>query len=121
MSFRAESRNLNVPSANIVKTTATQRSEVKAFVNYYLSDQGIELAEEVGYVALPSEVYDGVRKRIDKHQTGTVFVDGDNHRGAVRSGSACLKLVFRARIIGEGTNEIQKSVIARKLLKRYPI
>jgi phosphate transport system substrate-binding protein len=66
---------LSRPLFVYVKTTAAQRPEVREFVTYYLSDQGIELAEEVGYIALPDSVYNGVRKRFNEGKTGTVYVE----------------------------------------------
>jgi phosphate transport system substrate-binding protein len=67
---------LSRPLFIYLEATAAQSLEVKAFVNYYLSDTGIEPAEEVGYVALPDAVYNGVRNRFEQSKTGTVYVEG---------------------------------------------
>ena len=49
-----------------------QRPEVKAFVDFYL-EQSPSLTEEVGYVALPPEVYDWGQSRVDNGVSGSVF------------------------------------------------
>jgi len=45
---------------------------VDKFVHFYL-DNASKLAEEVGYVGLPVEIYDLVRQRFERKQVGTVF------------------------------------------------
>ncbi|MGA1355822.1 MAG: PstS family phosphate ABC transporter substrate-binding protein [Prochlorothrix sp.] len=56
-----------------VSTDALQRPEVREFANFYLDNAG-ELAEEVGYVALPSEAYSVIRRNLEEGKTGSVFV-----------------------------------------------
>ena len=43
------------------------------------------MAEEVGYVRLPKEMYDRVKKNIASRKTGTQFIDdaGEKVRGAL--------------------------------------
>lgn len=45
--------------------------EVEEFVDYYLSDEGIASATEVGYVALPEEDLDATRSLWEERTTGT--------------------------------------------------
>jgi len=58
-----------------VNKAAAQRPEVKAFVEFYLQNAG-KLVEEVGYVALPQEVYDLALERFRAGKTGSVFTGG---------------------------------------------
>jgi phosphate transport system substrate-binding protein len=46
-------------------------AEVTAFVDYYLSDEGIASATEVGYVAIPSEDLEETRSTWEERTTGT--------------------------------------------------
>jgi phosphate transport system substrate-binding protein len=46
-------------------------AEVTAFVDYYLSDEGIASATEVGYVAIPSEDLETTRAAWEERATGT--------------------------------------------------
>jgi phosphate transport system substrate-binding protein len=57
-----------------VNKRAAQRPEVRRFVEFYL-EHGPELAAEVGYVRLPSEVYDRARANLASGRTGTQFMD----------------------------------------------
>lgn len=52
-----------------------RREEVVAFVEFYLREAPT-LAQEVGYVALPAEVYDLALSRFTKGITGTVYGGG---------------------------------------------
>jgi phosphate transport system substrate-binding protein len=45
--------------------------EVTAFVDYYLSDEGIASATEVGYVAIPSDALEETRGTWEERTTGT--------------------------------------------------
>ena len=47
---------LSRPLFIYVNTASLDKPEVKAFLEYYMNNAG-ELAEEVGYVALPDSVY----------------------------------------------------------------
>lgn len=55
-----------------VATKAAERPEVQAFVEFYLTQAG-SLVEEVGYVALPSELYELAMARFGKRVEGSVF------------------------------------------------
>lgn len=52
-----------------------RREEVVAFVEFYLREAPV-LAQEVGYVALPAEVYELALKRFTQGVTGTVYGGG---------------------------------------------
>ncbi len=52
--------------------SASKRPEVAEFVRYYLQNAA-QFAAEVGYVALPAEVYRLARERFDGGKTGSVF------------------------------------------------
>jgi len=56
-----------------------ERPEVKRFLDFYLS-HGRQLAQEVGFVALPERAYELIRGRIDARHTGSLFV-GSPHVG----------------------------------------
>ena len=58
-----------------VSVAAAKRQAVAAFVEFYLA-RGGELAEEVGYVALPERAYVRARERFAARTTGSVFQDG---------------------------------------------
>ena len=62
-----------------VKAASLKRPEVKEFVNFYL-DEGPEMAEEVGYVRLPEEVYDAARENVEAMETGTHYLDDDMNK-----------------------------------------
>ncbi|NNF41895.1 MAG: PstS family phosphate ABC transporter substrate-binding protein [Phycisphaerales bacterium] len=57
-----------------VNKDAAQRPEVKAFVEFYLAE-GPALAEEVGYVKLPTFVYEKARQNFAAGVTGSHFLD----------------------------------------------
>ncbi|RYD82471.1 MAG: PstS family phosphate ABC transporter substrate-binding protein [Sphingobacteriales bacterium] len=65
---------LSRPIFIYVNAKATDRQEVKDFVNYYLENAG-ELAKEVGYVALPQDVYELAKKRYNDKKTGSLFLN----------------------------------------------
>jgi phosphate transport system substrate-binding protein len=62
-----------------VSTESATRPEVKAFVDFYL-DNAAELAAEVGYVALPSSVYDAARRAFENNTTGTRYLDAQGNK-----------------------------------------
>lgn len=66
---------LSRPLLIYVAASAEQTTGIKELVEYYLSDEGIALAEEVGYIALPQEVYQAVRNRFEQGKAGTVYVE----------------------------------------------
>jgi phosphate transport system substrate-binding protein len=57
-----------------VNKKASQRPEVKAFVHYYI-ENGPALADEVGYVRLPSQVIERTKANFINGRTGTQFMD----------------------------------------------
>jgi len=57
-----------------VNAEAADRPEVNAFVEFYL-ENGPELAEEVGYVSLPSEIIALTQSNYRARKTGTQFLD----------------------------------------------
>lgn len=61
---------------------SAKRPEVIAFVDYYL-EHGPKLAVEVGYVRLPSEIYERAKANLLARRTGTQFLnkDGEKVRG----------------------------------------
>lgn len=68
------SYHLSRPIFIYVRTTAMQRPEVKAFVNFYLTPKNAEvLVKEVGYVPLPAKVYEAAQRRFAAGTTGTVY------------------------------------------------
>lgn len=61
-----------------------RRPEVRRFITFYL-DNAPELSAEVGYVRLPSSIYDVARRRVARGQTGTSYLteDGEKVEGPV--------------------------------------
>ncbi|MGE3110069.1 MAG: PstS family phosphate ABC transporter substrate-binding protein [Phycisphaerales bacterium] len=57
-----------------VNKKSAARKEVAAFVNFYL-DQTAKLSEEVGYVAIPSEVISRAKANFTALRTGSQFMD----------------------------------------------
>ncbi|MDO8729866.1 MAG: PstS family phosphate ABC transporter substrate-binding protein [Candidatus Omnitrophota bacterium] len=55
-----------------VSAKAADRPEVDEFVRFYL-DNAPELVKEVGYISLPSQVYQLAMDRFGSRKTGTVF------------------------------------------------
>lgn len=66
-----------------VNEASLKRPEIKKFVEFYLKEAG-NMAKEVGYVALPQEIYDLAKKHYDDRLTGTHFLTKE---GEKRSGS----------------------------------
>lgn len=62
-----------------VKKSSLERPEVKAFVDFYLADAS-DFAEEVGYVALPSKVYDRAKANVKNKKTGTQYTDASGKK-----------------------------------------
>lgn len=62
-----------------VSKAAAEKIEVGAFVDFYLENVS-RVAAEVGYVALPAEVYTEARKRLDDEATGTHFLDAEGNK-----------------------------------------
>jgi phosphate transport system substrate-binding protein len=68
-----------------VNAKSLQRPEVQAFVEFYFT-HGPDLAEEVGYVKLPQELYQRGQENVAKGRTGTQFLDdkGEKKHGPLR-------------------------------------
>ncbi len=62
-----------------VNIDSLKRPEVKKFVEYYL-DNAAEKATQVGYVGLPSELYERARKHYEDRIGGTHFLDADGNK-----------------------------------------
>jgi len=58
----------------VSKKSLQSKPQLKAFIEFYL-DNCAELAQEVGYVRLPQEVYDRCHANIKNMRTGTQFLD----------------------------------------------
>jgi len=67
-----------------VNTQSLERPQVRAFIEFYL-EHGPDLAQEVGYVKLPSVIYDRATERVRQERTGTCFIDeaGNQVTGAL--------------------------------------
>ncbi|MEB3161824.1 MAG: PstS family phosphate ABC transporter substrate-binding protein [Prochlorothrix sp.] len=65
---------LSRPLFIYISTAALRRPEVREFANFYL-DNADELSAEVGYVALPAEVYSAVRRNVETGKVGSVFAN----------------------------------------------
>jgi phosphate transport system substrate-binding protein len=63
---------LSRPIFIYVTTAAAGRPEVESFVNFYL-EQAAQLAEEVGYVALPADIYALVKTRFERKVAGSAY------------------------------------------------
>ena len=70
---------LSRPLFIYVKKEAAQRPEVKAYVNYYLSQSFTPLIQsrEVGYVELERNIYEAGAKRFNDGVLGTLFPKGE--------------------------------------------
>jgi phosphate transport system substrate-binding protein len=62
-----------------VASQSADRPEVNAFVKFYL-EQGPELAEEVGYVKLPREIYQRAARNFDNRKTGTQYLTASGEK-----------------------------------------
>lgn len=61
-----------------MKKDSASRPEVKAFIDFYLSQSFTPLVQsrEVGYIALPDELYTAVDQRFQAGEVGTLFPNG---------------------------------------------
>jgi phosphate transport system substrate-binding protein len=62
-----------------VNVRSMRRPEVRSFVSFYV-DHCNKMAEEVGYVSLPSEMTGRVRKNLAERQVGTRFLTTDGKK-----------------------------------------
>lgn len=67
-----------------VNRRAIERPEVRAFVQFYLQRAGT-LAEKVGYVKLPNEIYRRAAKNVQTLRVGTQYLlpDGKHNHGPI--------------------------------------
>lgn len=63
---------LSRPIYIYVKESAMAQAQVQDFVDFYLTHAG-KLAEEVGYISLPAEVYDRAKQRVANGETGSYY------------------------------------------------
>ena len=56
-----------------VNALASQQPHIREFVEFFLSDKGAELVEEVGYIAFPTETANLSSGRVGSSSTGTLF------------------------------------------------
>ncbi len=64
-----------------VNAASADRLELREFIEFYLANVGV-LAEEVGYVALPTPIQDVVRQHYRERLTGTHFLDEQREKRA---------------------------------------
>jgi len=67
---------LSRPLFIYISKKATTRGEIKAFVNYYLTNAG-KLSNEVGYIAFPDDIYTLVKSRYAAGTTGSILAGKD--------------------------------------------
>ena len=63
---------LSRPLFIYVKKASADRPEVQEFIRFYLQN-GAKLSAEVGYIALPAQVYELGMKRFERRVVGSVF------------------------------------------------
>lgn len=63
---------LSRPIFIYVSRTALERSDVEAFVKFYL-EQAAKLVEEVGYIPLPERAYALAQRRLSNRAVGSIF------------------------------------------------
>lgn len=71
---------LSRPIFIYVNRRAADRSEVEAFVRFYLRD-GRPLVREVGYIPLPDRAYELGQQRFERRTVGSVFGGGGSRVG----------------------------------------
>jgi phosphate transport system substrate-binding protein len=76
---------LSRPLFIYIRKTAAQQPHVKEFVRFYLSEEGRQLAKEVGYIPYPPRVYELGLARFEKGLTGTLFGGATPQRGSVEA------------------------------------
>ena len=67
-----------------VNARSARKPQVRAFVEYFL-ENGAKAAAEVGYVGLPSELYDRANKAFETKRLGSQYLtkDGKARHGAL--------------------------------------
>ncbi len=67
---------LSRPLLIYTKAASADKFAVNEFVEFYLQKDNAKLVEQVGYVPLPDEVYQGAQARFQNEVTGTLFEGG---------------------------------------------
>ena len=68
---------LSRPLFIYIASGAAEDAYIQEFVRFYLSEEGRELVNDVGYFAYPAQVYELALMRFENRRTGTLF-GGDN-------------------------------------------
>lgn len=71
-------RPLSRPIFIYPKVKALERSEIREFIDFYLT-KGVPLVREVGYIPLADGEYDLVRTRFSARKTGSMYEGTDSH------------------------------------------
>ena len=74
---------LSRPLFIYVRKDAAEMQHIREFVRYYLSEEGRQLAAEVGYIPYPDEVYDLALARLENGTHGTLFGGENPMKGPV--------------------------------------
>ncbi|MDP6549285.1 MAG: PstS family phosphate ABC transporter substrate-binding protein [Dehalococcoidia bacterium] len=74
---------LSRPLFLYVRKEAGDQPYIKEFVRFFMSEEGRELATEVGYIAYPDRVYELALARFENGRTGTLFGGEIPQRGPV--------------------------------------
>ncbi|HEU0020607.1 MAG TPA: PstS family phosphate ABC transporter substrate-binding protein [Dehalococcoidia bacterium] len=74
---------LSRPLFIYVRQDAAETPHIREFVTYYLSQEGRQLAAEVGYIPFPGEVYDLALGKFKSGATGTLFGGENPMKGPV--------------------------------------
>ena len=74
---------LSRPLFIYVAQAAAREVYIKEFVRFYLSDEGQELVNDVGYIAYPAQVTELALTRFENGRTGTLFGGDNPHQGSV--------------------------------------
>ena len=76
---------LSRPLFIYIRKMAARQPYVKEFVRFYLSEEGRQLAKEVGYIPYPPRVYELGLARFEKGLTGTLFGGATPQKGSVEA------------------------------------
>ena len=74
---------LSRPLFIYVARRAAEEAYIKEFVRFYLSEEGRELVNEVGYISYPAQVTKLALTRFENGRTGTLFGGDKPHQGSV--------------------------------------
>ena len=74
---------LSRPLFVYVTKAAAGEAYIKEFIRFFLSQDGRALADEVGYISFPGQVYDLALARFENSKTGTLFGGDTPQRGPV--------------------------------------